>query len=232
MIFLPFLPCTSITFSSFHQPLCSILPAVEQYIFNPLPEFRINIIIDSQLPGVYNPHIHSRLYGMIKETGMHRLPDCVVPPEGKRKIAHTSAHMHTRQRLFDSLGGFEISFSILIVLRDAGRYGEYVRVENDVLRRKPHFLGENAVSATTDLHLPLVTIRLSFLIESHNYNGRSVSPDKFRLPNKLFLTLLQRDRIDDPLPLQVFEPCFNDRPLGRVHHYRHLSDIRLSCNKP
>ena len=50
-----------------------------------------------------------------------------------------------------------------------------VRIENDVLRWKAHFLREDAIRAGADLDLAIGRVGLPFLVECHDDHSRAVA---------------------------------------------------------
>ncbi len=117
------------------------------------------------------------------------------------------------------------------MLLDAGRDGENVRIENDVILIEPDLIDENPVGPLTDADLLLISRRLAVFVEGHDHHRRAVTHDMSRLPLEILLALLERDRVHDPLPLQVFEALLKDFPLRGIHHDRYLRDIRLALEQ-
>jgi hypothetical protein len=68
---------------------------------------------------------------------MHRLADFFIAAEGEGQVRDAARDMGMRQGLADRLGGLDEIVAVVVVLLDAGRDREDVRVEDDVLGRKP-----------------------------------------------------------------------------------------------
>ena len=68
-------------FGNIKQPLGCIITAIQDDIFNRISEFCGNVFINRQLTGIHNPHIHTRLDGVIKEHRMHGLAHSIVATE-------------------------------------------------------------------------------------------------------------------------------------------------------
>ena len=109
----------------------------------------------------------------------------------------------------------------------AGADRENVRVKNNVLRREPDLLDQQVVGAPADSRAPLKRIRLAAFVKRHHHHRRAIAADQLRLVQKLFLAFLERNGIDDALALQTFQAGLDDLPFRRVHHHRHLADVRL-----
>ena len=72
----------------------------------------------------------------------------------------------------------------------ASCHRENVRIKNNVLWRKAYFIYENPISPLTDSNLFLVGCSLTFLIESHDYSGSTISHNnRSPLPECLFAFL-------------------------------------------
>ena len=70
--------------------------------------------------------------------------------------------------------------AVAVVLLDAGRDGEDVRVEDDVLGREADLLGQELVGARADLDLALERVGLALLVEGHDDDGGAVARGTMR----------------------------------------------------
>ncbi len=68
-----------------------------------------------------------------------------------------------------------------VVLVDAGRDREHVRIEHDVLGRKVDAAHEQLVAAARDLGLARERIGLPLLVEAHDDNRSAVAAHETRL---------------------------------------------------
>ena len=94
------------------------------------------------------------------------------------------------------------------MLLEAGRDGEDVRVEDDVVRVEAASLGQQPVGALADLDLAASGVRLALLVERHHDDRRAVAADDPRLAQELVLAFLQADRVDDaPCPGRTSGPA-------------------------
>ena len=97
------------------------------------------------------------------------------------------------------------------MLLDPGRDGEDVRVEDDFLGREAGLADEKVVGAAEDLDFPLDGLRLAPLVERHDDGCGAVAPDRPGVLEEDLLPLLERDRIDDALPLEAPQPRLEGR---------------------
>ncbi len=120
---------------------------------------------------------------------------------------------------------------VVVVLLDAGRDGEHVRVEDDVLGREADFLREHFVAPFADRRLALERVRLPLLVERHDDDRRAVPLHQSRLPHELGLAFLERDGVDDRLALDAFQPGLDDFPFRGIDHQRDPGDVGLRCDE-
>ena len=112
------------------------------------------------------------------------------------------------------------------MLVDAGRDGENVGVEDDVLGREA--VGdEQLVGPLANLDLALLGVGLPGLVERHDDDGSAVGADLARGFEERPLALLHADRIDDRLARHAFEARLDHAPFGAVDHHRHARDVGL-----
>src|SRR5581483_6771122 len=159
---------------------------------------------------------------------MHRLAHGVVSAERKRDIRHAAAHARMWQVLLDPFRRTEEIDRVVHVLLEPRRDGEDVRIENDVLRRNPYFLSQDAIGAYADFDSALEIVGLPALVEGHHDHRRAVAPHEPRVALEVLLADFERDGIDDALALHAFQPGFDHAPLRRVDHDRHARDVWLT----
>src|SRR5882672_8429943 len=78
-----------------------------------------------------------------------------------------------------------------------------------------------------DIDLARDGVRLPELVEGHHDDAGAVAAHDPRLLQELFLPLLQRERVDDPLPLEPLEPRLEHGPARAVDHDRQPGDLRF-----
>ena len=164
---------------------------------------------------------------MVEKDRVDRLAHRIVAPEGEGDVAHPAADQRVRQALLDPPGRLDVVHGVVVVLLDPGGNGEDVGVEDDVLGREAHLLGEDPIGAPADLDLPLGGVGLSLLVERHHDHGGPVATHQRGLPDEGVLSLLEADRVDHAFPLHALESRLDDRPLGRVDDHGHPADVGL-----
>jgi len=188
---------------------------------------RVELLVDPQLAGVDDPHVHAGGDGVVEEHRVHRLAHRIVAAERERHVAHAAAHQRVRQLRLDAPRRLDEGETITVVLLDAGGNGEDVGIENDVLGCEAHPLGEDAVSPLTDGDAPLDAVGLALLIEGHDHRRCAVAAHRARVLDEALLAFLEADGVDDCLALHALQARLDDRPLGGVDHHRHARDVGL-----
>ena len=82
-----------------HHPLGRVRPAVEDDVFDVLEQVLRNVLVDHQLAGIDDAHVHAGLDGVEQERGVNRLADDVVAAERERQVADPAADLHARALL-------------------------------------------------------------------------------------------------------------------------------------
>ena len=83
------------------HPLGRVGPAVEDDVLDVLEQILRDVLVDDQLPGVDDAHVHAGLDGVEQERGVDRLADDVVAAERERQVADAAADLHARARRLD-----------------------------------------------------------------------------------------------------------------------------------
>ena len=78
------------------QPVGRIVAAVEYHIFAQLAQFRIDVVINVELAGVDDRHVHARGNGVIEKHAVHCLAHRFVAAEAERQIGQTAGDMDMR----------------------------------------------------------------------------------------------------------------------------------------
>ncbi len=164
------------------------------------------------MAGVHDAHVEAGADGVIKKRRVHRLPDGAISPERERDVAHPAADPRQREIFLNPLHRPEERDGVAVVLLDAGRHGQNVRIENNVSGREADLLGEDPVGAGAYLRFPLERVRLPFFVESHDDNRRAVAENLPRMLPENVLSFLEADGVDDPLSLQALQPGLDHRP--------------------
>ena len=115
------------------QPLGGVGAAVEDHVFHPLAERRLDVLVDGQLPGVDDAHVQPGVDGVIQEGGVEGLADGVAgtrypwSAEGEGDVAHAAGDLHVGQQLLDLPRGLDEVQAVAGVLLDARADGQDVR---------------------------------------------------------------------------------------------------------
>ena len=136
--------------------------------------------------------------------------------------------MHTGKVFLDPGARLDEVDPVGRVLLDTGRQREAVRVEDDVLCREAHLVGQDPVGTPEDLLAALEVVGLPLLVEGHHDDSGAVLAAQPGFPDEFLLALFQRDRVDNRFALNVLQSRLDDLPLGGVDHHRDPADIRLS----
>ncbi len=163
------------------QPFRGIGTAVQHHVLDAFAQFPGDLVVDGQLAGVDDAHVHAGLDGVIEEHGVDRLAHRVVAAERERHVGHTAGDQRMRQLRLDVARGLDEIAAVVVVLLDAGGDGEDVRVEDDVFRREADLFGQYPVGALADLDLARAGVGLTLLVEGHDDDSGAVAPDQLRL---------------------------------------------------
>src|SRR5215213_3438017 len=209
------------------QPLGRVGAAIEDNVFDGLPQIFVYLVVDRELACVHDAHGQAGLDSVVQEDGVNGLPHGVVTPEGERDVGDTARGPGVGKAPGDLPHRLDEVDAVVVVLLDAGGDGEHVGVEDDVLWREAHLFREDPVSTAADLDLPLYRVSLARLVEGHDDHRRAVALHHPGLPDELLLALFQAYGVHDGLALHALQPRLDDGAPGRVDHDGHPRDIRL-----
>ena len=209
------------------EPLRRVGAAVEDHVLDQLQQVGRDVLVDDELARVDDAHVEAGLDRVEQERRVHRLADDVVAAEREREVRDAAARARARAALLDQRQALDERLGVLVVLLDAGRDGEDVRVEDDVLGREARLLREQVVGPAADLDLARGRVRLTLLVERHHDHARPVAAHHRGLLQEGLLALLQADRVDDALALDALQPGFEHRGARAVDHDRDPRDLGL-----
>ena len=126
----------AVALGDLEQALGGVGPAVEQHVLDRGPERLGEVLVDRELAGIDDPHVHAGAGGVIEERRVHRLADGVVPAERERDVRNPARDMDVRPSRLDPARGLDEGAGVVVVLGDAGGDGEDVGVEDDVGRQR------------------------------------------------------------------------------------------------
>ena len=210
-----------------HEPVGGVGAAVEEDVLDGLQQLLVDLLVDGELAGVDDAHVHPGADGVEEERRVHRLAHDLVPPEREGQVADAAAHLRARAGLLDPPGGLDEGHGVAVVLLDAGGDGEDVRVEDDVARRHAGLLDQQPVGALADRDLALDRVGLALLVEGHHDHRGAEAARLAGAVQELLLALLEADRVHDRLALHAAQAGLDHRPLGAVDHDRHARDLGL-----
>src|ERR1700733_10703028 len=200
----------------------------EHHVLAALAQIGGYVLVDRELARVHDTHAHARAYGVVEKHRVHGFAHRIVAAKRKRHVAHAAAHVYRGHALPDRGGGFDEIEAVAIVLLDAGRHREDIRVEDDVFGRESDAFRQERVGTLADRHFSIDGVGLAPLVEVHHDHGGAVAHAEARVREKRLLALLQADRIDDGLALHALEARLDHRPFGGIDHDRHARDIRFA----
>ena len=209
------------------QAIGRVGAAVEDHVLAKFAQFGRDVVVQRQLAGIDDAHVHAGLDRVIEEHRVHGFAHRLVAAEGERQVRDAARDVDERHLLLDLARRLDEGDAVAVVFLDAGRDREDVGIEDDVFRRKADFFGQELVGALADRNLALDRVGLALLVESHDDDGGAVAQHLARLFEERPLAFLHRDRIDDRLALHALQAGFDDAPFGAVDHDRHARDIGL-----
>ena len=156
------------------QPLGGVGAAVEQHILDAFAQGRGNVLIDGELAGIDDAHVHARLDGVEQEHRMHRLAHLLIAAEGEGEIGDAARDMGSADSArANDLGRLDEGLAIFVMLFQAGGDREDVGIEDDVFRRKADLVDQNVIGALADLDLAFARVGLADLVERHHHHRRA-----------------------------------------------------------
>ena len=209
------------------QPFGCVTAAVEHDVFAGFAQFWIEVVIDRDLSGIDDAHIHAGGDGVFEKHRMHRLAHMLVAAEGEREVRHAARDMGVPQVLPDPARRIDEGDAVTIVLLHAGCNREDVRIENNVLRREAHAIDQNVVGARGNLRLAFEGVGLARLIERHHHHGGAVPAHELGVVDESVFALFERDRIHHRFALRAFQTGLDHGEFRGIDHQRDPRDIGL-----
>ena len=210
------------------QALAGVLAAVEDDVLDALAQLGVEVVVDADHAGVDDAHVHPRLDRVIEEHGVDGFAHRVVAAEREAHVGDAARDLGARQVGLDPARRLDEVDGVVVVLLDAGRDREDVRVEDDVLGREADLVDEDPVGARADLGLAREGVGLALLVERHHDGGGAVAANQLGVVAESVLALLHRDRVDDALALHALQAGLDHLPLRAVDHDRHARDLGLA----
>ena len=76
--------------------LGGVLAAVEEDVLDVLEQLRRDVLVDLELAGVDDAHVHAGLDGVVQEGGVDGLAHGVVAAEGEREVGDAAGDVRAR----------------------------------------------------------------------------------------------------------------------------------------
>ena len=157
------------------QTLRGVAAAIEHDVLAGFAQLGIEIVVDGDLAGIDDAHIHAGGDGVGEKHRMHGLAHQLVAAERERQVRHAAGDVGVRQVGPDPARGFDEGDPVAVMLLHAGRHGKDVRIENDVLRREADAIDQNVIGARRDRGLAFERVGLACFVEGHDDDGGAVA---------------------------------------------------------
>jgi len=201
--------------------------AVEHDVLAGLAQLGLDRLVDRELAGVDDAHVHARLYRVIQEHRVHRFAHRLVAAERERQIGDAAGDVAVGQFGADLPRRLDEIDAVVVVLLDAGADREHVGIEDDVLGREIRLFDQQFIGPSADRHLARAGVGLPLFVERHHHDRGAIGAHQLGLTQEFGLAFLHRDRIDDPLALHAFQAGLDDREFRGIDHDWHARDVRL-----
>ena len=210
------------------QTLGAVVAAVKDHVLYRIAQLGGEIVVNRQLTGVDDAHIHAVADGVVEEHRVDGFAYRIVAAERERHVRDAAGDHRMRQLALDIFAGTDKVHRVVVMLVDAGGDGKDIRVKDNIFRRKADLFGQDFVGAAADLDFARARIRLPLFIKGHHHHRRAVAAHQPRMVDKDRLALFHRDRVNDAFALDALQPHFNHLPFRGVDHDRHACDIGLA----
>src|SRR5690606_9326555 len=150
------------------------------------------------------------LNSVVQKHRMHRFANRIISPKGKTDITHPATNFGSGKVFLDPFGGLEEVNGVGFMFIHSSRYRKDIGIKNNVVPVEPYFLSQDIITSFTYFAPSLIGIALPFLVQCHDDNRRPKALDHLGLMDEVLFSILQTDRIDDPLPLHALQAPQND----------------------
>ena len=224
IFFLGLAALAAIALGNFQQAVGAVVTAIEHHVLNQLFQFRIDLVVDHELAGVDDAHVHAGLDGVVQEHRVDGFTHGIVAAERERHVADTAGNGRMGQVVANPAAGVDEIHRVIVVLLDTSGDGEDIGVENDIAGGEAD-TDEEIVGALADLRFTFKGIRLAVLIEGHDHDGGAVAHAVTGTLEELLLAFLQADGVHHCLALYAAQAGFDDLPFGGINHDRNAGDV-------
>ena len=106
-------------FGKGEQAIGRVRTSIQQHVFHTLEQVFGDFLVDRQLSGVDDSHVHARVHRVIEERRVHRFADHVVAAEGEGDVADAAGDLRSWTALLDPSRGLDEIHGVVVVLGDA-----------------------------------------------------------------------------------------------------------------
>ena len=221
----------AIAFGHFQHPFGGITTAVLNHIFHRFTQLFRQVIVNRQLTGIHNPHIHPIADGVIEEHRMNRFTHGIITAEGERNVRHTTGDHRIRQFTLDIFASSDKVHCVIVVFIDPGRDRKDIRVKDNIFRWEARFFRQQLVGTATNFDFTFTGIRLTVFIKGHHHHGGTITAYQAGMMQEDIFSLFHGDGVHNPFTLDTLQPFFDDIPFRGVDHNRHTGNIRFPGNQ-
>ena len=134
----------------------------------------VDLVIDVDLSGVNDPHVHALGNGVVEECRVHGPTHGLIASEGERDVRNTPRYLGQRQLLLDPRRRLHEVDGIVVMGLDSSPYGQDVGVDDDILRRHANPVDQQSICPLRDRDSSLVGVGLPCLVEAHDDHGSTM----------------------------------------------------------
>ena len=149
---------------------------------------------------------------MVEEYGVHGFAQVVVATEGKGEVAHTTAHVCSRQVGAYPLRSTDEIDGVAVVGLYTRSHSQDIGIKNNVLGRHTYHIDQQMISTLTDSDATFIRVGLSLFIKCHHHYGSTEAVYLASMSKEGFLALLERYGVDNALALYALDGCRDNLP--------------------
>ena len=139
-----------------------------------LQQIRVDLVVDVDLSGVDNPHVHALGNGVVEECRVHGPTHGLIASEGERDVGHTPRNLGQGQMLLDPRRRLHKVDGIVVMGLDPRSNGQDVGVDDDILRRHANPIDQQSIYPLRDRNTSFIGVGLPCLVEAHDDHGSTM----------------------------------------------------------
>ncbi len=152
----------------FQKPLGRVRTPIEDHVLDAVAQPQRNIVVDVELAGINDAHVHAGGDRIVEEDRVHRAPHRLIAAEAERNVGDAARDVRVLEFALDAARRLDEIDGVVVVFFDSGRDREDVGIEDDVFGRETDFLSQKLVGAGANLELAVLGVRLPLLVERHD----------------------------------------------------------------